>query len=84
MDPDDDIQSNKNDNGNNANNAESRIKRINHSEEIDAKYGFVRHRTTNEKIGWLINFQSVKNLIFFKLNLIYNILPSFFLKDRVH
>lgn len=58
MDPDDDIQSNNN-NNNTGNNAETRIKRINHSEEIDAKYGFVRHRTTNEKIGWLINFQSV-------------------------
>jgi hypothetical protein len=59
MDPDDDIQSNNNNNGNNGNNTESRIKRINHSEEIDAKYGYVRHRATNEKIGWLINFQSV-------------------------
>ena len=59
MDPDDDIQSNNN--NSNSNNAEIRIKRINHSEEIDAKYGFVRHRTTTEKIGWLINFQSVRN-----------------------
>jgi hypothetical protein len=53
-----DFEDDNNQNNNN-NNIDSRLKRINHSEEIDSKYGFVRHRTTNEKIGWLINFQSV-------------------------
>lgn len=41
------------------NNADKRLERINHSEEIDSKYGFVRHRSTIEKIGWLVNFQPV-------------------------
>lgn len=41
-------------------NAEKRIERINHSEEIDAKFGFARHRITVERVGWLVNFQSVR------------------------
>lgn len=41
------------------NNADKRLERINHSEEIDSKYGFVKHRTPVEKIGWLVNFQPV-------------------------
>ena len=41
------------------NNVDKRIQRIKQSEELDSKYGFIRHRTTVEKVGWLINFQSV-------------------------
>ena len=41
------------------NNADKRLYRINANEEIDSKYGFLKHRTSVEKIGWLINFQSV-------------------------
>jgi DNA polymerase epsilon subunit 1 len=36
---------------------ERRTKRINRNEEIDLKYGYVRHRTQTEKVGWLVNFQ---------------------------
>ncbi len=46
------------------NNADKRIQRINQNEEIDAKYGFLRHRSPNERIGWLINFQPVKKYRF--------------------
>lgn len=41
------------------NNADKRLYRINASEEIDSKYGFLKHRTSVEKIGWLVNFQPV-------------------------
>lgn len=41
------------------NNIDKRIDRINHSEEIDSKYGFLRHRAPSEKVGWLVNFQPV-------------------------
>jgi hypothetical protein len=47
------------------NNADKRIQRINQNEEIDAKYGFLRHRSPNERIGWLINFQPVRDILFF-------------------
>jgi hypothetical protein len=43
----------------NNNSSDKRIQRINNSEEIDAKYGYPRHRNSTEKIGWLFNFQSV-------------------------
>lgn len=49
------------DNGSSYSNAEKRYERINHSEEIDAKYGFARHRTPVDRVGWLVNFQSVNN-----------------------
>ncbi len=54
MDPDDLVQNNTNNNT-----SDKRIQRINSNEEIDAKYGYVRHRKSIEKIGWLVNFQSV-------------------------
>lgn len=41
------------------NNADRRIYRINANEELDSKYGFPKHRSSIEKIGWLINFQPV-------------------------
>jgi hypothetical protein len=41
------------------NNADKKLQRINNSEELDSKFGFHRHRTTTERVGWLINFQSV-------------------------
>jgi hypothetical protein len=41
------------------NNADKKIQRINNSEELDSKFGFHRHRTTTERVGWLINFQPV-------------------------
>ena len=41
------------------NNADKKLQRINNSEELDSKFGFLRHRTTTEKVGWLINFQPV-------------------------
>lgn len=36
---------------------DKKLKHLAHSEEIDSKYGFNRHRTSNELVGWLINFQ---------------------------
>ena len=42
-----------------SNNADRRLYRINQSEEIESKFGFLPHRTPNEKIGWLINYQPV-------------------------
>jgi hypothetical protein len=41
------------------NNADKRLYRINANEEIDSKFGFPKHRSSIEKIGWLINFQPV-------------------------
>lgn len=45
-------------------NNDKRYERINHSENIDCKYGFLRHRTSEDKVGWLINFQSVGFYLF--------------------
>ena len=44
------------------NNADKRLYRINANEEIDSKFGFPKHRSSIEKIGWLINFQPVSNI----------------------
>ena len=30
------------------------------NDDMDAKYGFLRYKSSNEKIGWLVNMQSVK------------------------
>ncbi len=46
----------------NNNTSDKRIQRINQSEELDAKYGYQRHRKSNERVGWLLNFQSVKKI----------------------
>lgn len=43
----------------NNNTSDKRVQRINTNEELDAKYGYPRHRKSTEKIGWLLNFQSV-------------------------
>jgi hypothetical protein len=43
----------------NMRNIDKKLKSIAHSEEIDAKFGFLRHKTPVERIGWLINFQPV-------------------------
>jgi hypothetical protein len=49
------------------NNADKKLQRINNSEELDSKFGFLRHRTTTERVGWLINFQPVcYYLLFYK------------------
>ena len=49
------------------NNADKRLYRINANEEIDSKFGFPKHRSSIEKIGWLINFQPVcYYLLFYK------------------
>ena len=48
-----------NNNKNNIN-ASQKIQRIAFNEQIDSKYGFNRHSYSTEKIGWLINFQSVQ------------------------
>lgn len=42
------------------NNADKRLERINQNEELDFKYGFLKHKAPVEKIGWLVNFQPVK------------------------
>ncbi|CAH1796227.1 unnamed protein product [Owenia fusiformis] len=34
---------------------DKRMKRALENDEIDSKYGFDRHKETNEKVGWLIN-----------------------------
>ncbi|RNA10734.1 DNA polymerase epsilon catalytic subunit A [Brachionus plicatilis] len=39
------------------NNADKRLERIYQNEELDSKYGFVKHKSPAEKIGWLVNFQ---------------------------
>ena len=57
-DTEDVVQSN-----NNNNSSDKRIQRINTNEELDAKYGYQRHRKSVEKVGWLINFQSVSFLL---------------------
>lgn len=49
------------------NNADKRLERINQNEELDSKYGFAKHKSPTEKIGWLVNFQPViNNIQFFK------------------
>jgi DNA polymerase epsilon subunit 1 len=47
---------------NNNNSADKRMQRINQNEELDAKYGYTRHRKSTEKVGWLVNFQSTEFL----------------------
>jgi hypothetical protein len=44
--------------------ADKKMQRIQQSEEMDSKYGYIPHRSTNEKIGWLINFQPVIDSIY--------------------
>ena len=46
---------------NNNSSSDKRIQRINQNEELDAKYGYQRHRKQTERVGWLINFQTVLN-----------------------
>lgn len=58
-------------------NAEKRIERINHSEEIDAKYGFAKHRTSVEKVGWLVNFQSVSRYFYYIISHLANYIVLF-------
>ena len=48
---------------NNNNTSDKRMQRINQNEELDAKYGYPRHRKSTEKIGWLLNFQSVSHFL---------------------
>ena len=43
----------------NHNNVDRRIQRITFNDDMDAKYGFLRYKSTVEKIGWLINMQPV-------------------------
>ena len=53
-----------NEEGNNGyNNIDKRIQRINFNDDMDAKYGFIRYKGSTEKIGWLINMQSVNEKI---------------------
>jgi hypothetical protein len=47
-------------------NIDKKLKAVAHSEEIDAKFGFLRHKTPVERIGWLINFQPVFSSTLFK------------------
>ena len=47
------------DDQNNQRNVDKKLKAISQNEEIDSKYGFLRHRTPVERVGWLINFQPV-------------------------
>lgn len=42
--------------------SENRVKRINQNEDLDAKYGYQRHRKSTERVGWLINFQTTEFL----------------------
>ena len=55
-----DVVQNNNSNNNNTN--EKRIQRINQNEELDAKYGYQRHRKSTERVGWLFNFQATEFL----------------------
>lgn len=40
-------------------NVEKHLQRLNLNEDLDAKYGFMRYKGMQEKIGWLVNMQSV-------------------------
>jgi hypothetical protein len=40
-------------------NVEKHLQRLNLNEDLDAKYGFVRYKGMQEKIGWLVNMQPV-------------------------
>ena len=41
---------------------DKRIQRVTFNDDMDAKYGFIRYKSSNEKIGWLLNMQPVIRL----------------------
>ena len=51
-----------NEEGNAYNSIDKRIQRVTFNDDMDAKYGFIRYKSSNEKIGWLLNMQPVIRL----------------------